>query len=290
MIPQRCIVLTRSRDAADSLVRAPHSPFILTSTLPVFNPDGAYVYGCEGLNGYDAAVNARVGGATTLIGWRLLSGDRARSLVDILVDSPDPFDAVRASLKTFTPASTIAYVPPTSLPPPRLLEQAHIVEEPVPGHATTRTGFGPWAKSMYTLVRDTAVDEDVAPAFMLALVHVESGFNPNAVSRAGAMGLAQLMPSTAAHFHVTQPFHPQENLLGAITYLKILSGRVTDPYQLLAAYHSGYGGLQKHGITEADWTYIRRVVTQWRMYEKVLGDALIHEDPIGTALTLKKLY
>jgi soluble lytic murein transglycosylase-like protein len=141
-------------------------------------------------------------------------------------------------------------------------------------------------QTMYGLVRGHAVDMEVAPAFALAVVDVESGFNPDAVSTAGALGLMQLMPSTITTLKVSNPFDPSQNVAAGLSLFKVYSRRYGTVDELLAAYHSGAEHLRRYGVTNSDREYIHRVVEKWHFYEHVLNDALVQEDPLGDALTL----
>jgi soluble lytic murein transglycosylase-like protein len=60
---------------------------------------------------------------------------------------------------------------------------------------------------------------DVSPALVRAIIQVESAWQPGVVSLRGAMGLMQLMPATAEHFGVTDPFYVHENVGGGVAYL-----------------------------------------------------------------------
>ncbi|MDN5318781.1 MAG: hypothetical protein PWP05_1094 [Thermovirga sp.] len=85
-------------------------------------------------------------------------------------------------------------------------------------------------------------------ALVRAVIKMESGGNPRAVSKAGAMGLMQLMPSTAEMLGVKDPFNPEENLDGGIRYLKMLLEKYRGDEKLaLAAYHSGPSRVDKWG-------------------------------------------
>ena len=88
----------------------------------------------------------------------------------------------------------------------------------------------------------------IDPALLAGLVKQESGFNPNAGSPAGARGLTQLMPATAAGLGVTNVLDPIQNLDGGAKYLRqqldAFGGDVT---RALAAYNAGPGAVQRYG-------------------------------------------
>ncbi len=114
---------------------------------------------------------------------------------------------------------------------------------------------------------------DVDPRLVSALVVVESGFNPRAVSPAGALGLGQLMPEVARAVGVRQPFSIEENLYGTV---RVLRGHLERfGYHrvdlALAAYNAGSGAVRRHGgvppFAETRW-YVFRVS---RLYLRYLG-------------------
>jgi|SRR5579864_1514502 len=113
------------------------------------------------------------------------------------------------------------------------------------------------------LVARTARDLGVDPQLIMAVIAVESAFNPHAVSPKHAQGLMQLMPETAARFGVRDPFDESENVRGGATYLRELLQRFNGDLVLtLAAYNAGeaaidnYGGVPPYRETQ---DYIERV-------------------------------
>jgi soluble lytic murein transglycosylase-like protein len=85
------------------------------------------------------------------------------------------------------------------------------------------------------------------PALVKAVVAAESGFNPNAVSPAGARGLMQLMPDTAAALGVADPFDAEANLIGGARYLRQQLDRFGSLPLALAAYNAGPGTIARYG-------------------------------------------
>jgi soluble lytic murein transglycosylase-like protein len=109
---------------------------------------------------------------------------------------------------------------------------------------------------------------------------VESGFNPNSVSRSGAMGLGQLMPGTARWMGVADPFDTTQNLYGSVKllrqhldkYRRQTGGEDFESLVLsLAAYNAGEGAVRRHGGVppyRETQSYVRKVVG---LYYKLAG-------------------
>ena len=99
-----------------------------------------------------------------------------------------------------------------------------------------------------SLIAQAAQRHHLDTALLAAVVHVESGGNPQAVSPAGAQGLTQLIPATAQRFGVHDPFDPAQSLDGAAKYLRGLLGQFGgDVSKALAAYNAGEGNVKKYG-------------------------------------------
>ena len=124
----------------------------------------------------------------------------------------------------------------------------------------------------HKLIEKIADLHNVDAALIKAIVKAESSYDPKAVSHAGAMGLMQLMPDTAAEVGVTDTFNPEENLHGGIKYYKKMLTRFKGDVELaLAAYNAGSGAvLSYNGIPPYKETrkYIERVKAFYEEYKK----------------------
>lgn len=119
-------------------------------------------------------------------------------------------------------------------------------------------------EQLRAMIKSAAQAAGIDEALFDALVAVESGYDPNARSSAGAMGLSQLMPGTARELGVTNPFDPAQNLNGGAKYLASMLQRFGGDFKLaLAAYNAGPGAVERHnGIPPYAQTqaYVQKVL------------------------------
>ena len=135
-------------------------------------------------------------------------------------------------------------------------------EKPASGQNSSATS-GLTQREVDAAIDKAASRHNVDPNLVRALVKVESNFNPNAVSRKGAMGLMQLMPQTARQLNLKNPFDPQENIDAGVRHLKQLLDNYGGDVRLsLAAYNAGSGAVSRsRGIPNFAETrnYVRRI-------------------------------
>lgn len=142
----------------------------------------------------------------------------------------------------------------------------------VPGSAPPPcpTSSDPVAAEKYDQeIASAAERHGVDSALVKAVIKAESNYDNRAISRAGALGLMQLMPQTALLRKVANPFNPTENIEGGVRHLKHLLGIFDDLKLVLAAYNAGenavhrYGGIPPYPETRA---YVKTVLDHYARY------------------------
>jgi soluble lytic murein transglycosylase-like protein len=98
------------------------------------------------------------------------------------------------------------------------------------------------------VIKGAAKDATIQAALVRAVIVVESGFNPRAVSKKGAIGLMQLQPATAKRYGVKNIYDPEQNVRAGARYLKDLLARFDSNLELaLAAYNAGEEAVERYG-------------------------------------------
>lgn len=136
---------------------------------------------------------------------------------------------------------------------------------------TLRLNTAAYSAEIASAARQHGVDE----AIVRAIIHAESAFNPNALSRVGAQGLMQLMPATARRFGVGNAFDASQNIQGGVQYLAWLLKRFNGDLTLAAAgYNAGEGAVDKYkGVPPYSETrrYVERVGVLAERYRGTLA-------------------
>jgi soluble lytic murein transglycosylase-like protein len=179
---------------------------------------------------------------------------------------------------------------PTANPSAKVyLKAAAAAAAPAAGNAV-RPGVTPFAPQDRDPLRYTRFDEYIHQASALyqipeplvrAVIKVESDYDPRAVSYAGARGLMQLMPETAARMQVKDINDPRENIFGGVRYLRVLANMFNGDLELsVAGYNAGegavvqYGGIPPYAQTR---DYVVKVTKFYRRYRTIL-------DPLEASL------
>ncbi len=121
-------------------------------------------------------------------------------------------------------------------------------------------------------IRSVAKLYQLPHALLHAVITVESSYDPNAISRAGAVGLMQLMPETAKRYGVVNRKNPKENIFGGTRYLQYLLKLFNNDMTLaLAAYNAGENAVIRYGKKIPPYketqNYVRKVLKYYKKYQ-----------------------
>jgi len=138
-------------------------------------------------------------------------------------------------------------------------------------------------RELEPVIRRHSSQQQLHPALIRAVIKAESNFDPRAVSRAGAVGLMQLMPQTAVRLDVRDLYDPEDNVAGGTKYLRQLLDRFHGNLPLaLAAYNAGETIVERYqALPPIDETrqYVRKVLRYYRTF--LVRDGVIREHPIS---------
>jgi soluble lytic murein transglycosylase-like protein len=141
---------------------------------------------------------------------------------------------------------------------------------PVPARSTDPSRYSRYDTSILEASRTHSIPE----AFIRAIIRVESDYNPDVVSVAGAEGLMQMLPGTAKRMGCGNSFDPHQNIMGGTRYLRYLANMFGgDMVLTIAGYHAGEGAVMKYnGVPPYTTTrgYIKRVLMHYYEYKKKL--------------------
>lgn len=148
---------------------------------------------------------------------------------------------------------------------PRFMKQKTLAVGALAKHALGHA-FYSHRKPPREVLSHAARRAGVAPDLLLAIARVESDLLPHRISHAGAMGMMQLMPATAAQYSVADPFDPEQAAAGAARYVAWLSRRYDrDTRRIAAAYNAGPGRVARSGplrVGAATRIYVTRVLRE----------------------------
>ena len=122
------------------------------------------------------------------------------------------------------------------------------------------------------VISEAARRNGLSSSLLKALIHVESYFNPRAVSKKGAMGLMQIMPENLQLLNIKDPFDPWQNIMGGAAYLRAMLERFSGQLPLaLAAYNAGPTAVEKYNdippFPETQ-NYVQKVMRFFHLYRK----------------------
>ncbi len=151
----------------------------------------------------------------------------------------------------------------------------------------------PDRRKVMELVLKLAPEYGVYPLLAMAVIRAESNFNPGAVSPKNAQGLMQLIPQTAERFNVKQPFDPEQNIRGGLSYLRwLLAYFKGDVTLVAAAYNAGEGAVNRHaGIPPYAETqgYVRRIREMFKRDDHPYDPAVTDPSPDLARIASRRL-
>jgi hypothetical protein len=184
-------------------------------------------------------------------------------------DSDSVNDSASASTDASAPAADSGRLSVVIQPGIGQLSATVANESTSPSVASRVLAFAP-------LIDEAARAADLDSALLMAVIDVESGGDPQAVSPKGAAGLMQMMPDTGAQHGATNLFDPRQNLAAGARYLRRLIRQFGDLSLALAAYNAGEGAVQKYGGQIPPYAetmrYVPKVMDRYHRYRDATQD------------------
>ena len=156
----------------------------------------------------------------------------------------------------------------TTADKPSPVEAAPIDSSPVAPPSVASPDTVAKIEKYQSLIDQYSREYGVDPSLVKAVIYQESGGDPSAVSSAGAQGLMQLMPGTAADLGVKNPFDPAENIKGGVRYLSEMMERFGSVDKALWAYNAGPGNVDKERMPSETKDYVPKVLQFKKEFEK----------------------
>lgn len=148
-----------------------------------------------------------------------------------------------------------------------------------------KNGLNAIKEDMDSIFEEASALYQIPSKLLRAVAKAESGFNPKAVSKAGAMGVMQLMPGTARSLGVSDPYNARQNILGGAKYLKQNLDRFGGDVSLaLAAYNAGpnsvtkYGGIPPYKETQ---NYVKKIMADYTGNNTILAGRTVSTGTYG---------
>ena len=148
-----------------------------------------------------------------------------------------------------------------------VLEPSHDLLQTVSANTRPQPKFSAAAAKYDSMIERAAKQHQVSPVLVKAIIQTESNFNPTAVSHNGAVGLMQLLPSTARSMGVHDPMDPQKNITAGAKYLRMLLTLYNDDETLaVAAYNAGPEALKRFNNQVPPFKETRAFVEKVMLY------------------------
>lgn len=254
--------------------------------------DGEYKYGVNNVNpepyiftngdptpeGFDGILATGVTAATMLAGATGMINNDPMSKLNSISFIPDAITKLPETMKNIS--NSLLFGMPMVSAAATLAGNSSssdvdttFTSETIKSFKDSKKYQGPYAD----IINKYAEQRNLEPALLAAIIKQESNFNPNAVSSAGAQGLMQLMPSTAKSLGVSNPFDPDNNVMGGSSYIRQQINSFKDLGLALAAYNAGPGNVKKYGGIppfEETQNYVSKVINNLKNYRSEFGGGL----------------